>query len=82
MVLAAYDPTLFASLCVSCGYSLTMQKLDFTDPETPRKADGSVDLNAYGLVDRYDENGALTYTPTVYTIVQGATRGDQSDKPG
>ncbi len=81
-VLAAYDPTLFASLCVSCGYSLTMQKLDFKDPETPCKADGSVDLNAYGLVDRYDENGALTYTPTVYTIVQGATRGDQSDKPG
>ena len=82
LVLAAYDPTLFASLCVSCGYSLTMQKLDFTDPETPRKADGSVDLNAYGLVDRYDENGALTYTPTVYTIVQGETLGDQSDKPG
>lgn len=81
-VLAAYDPTLFASLCVSCGYSLTMQKLDFSDPETPHKADGSVDLNAYGLVDRYDENGTLTYSPTVYTIVQGATRGDQSDKPG
>ena len=82
LVKAAYDPTLFASLCVSCGYSLTMQKLDFNDAETPRKADGSVDLNAYGLVDRYDENGTLTYSPAVYTIVQGATQDDKSEMPG
>lgn len=72
-VLASYDATLFASLCVSCGYSLTTMRLNFQDPETPRLADGSVDMNAYGLVDRYDEDGNLTYSPAVYTIVQGKT---------
>ncbi len=77
-VLASYDPTLFASLCVSCGYTLTMQKLDFTNAETPRKEDGTVDYNAYGLVDRYDENGTLTYSPAVYTIVKGTTQDDGS----
>lgn len=68
-ILAAYDATLFASLCVSCGYTLTMQKLDLTDAEAPRLADGSIDLNAYGLTERY-ENGTLTYAPTEYTIVE------------
>lgn len=81
-VLASYDPTLFASLCVSCGYALTMQKLDFSNAETPRKADGSVDLNAYGLTDRYDEEGNLTYTPTVYTIVKGEKQDEKGSEPG
>ena len=80
-VLAAYDPTLFASLCVSCGYTLTMQKLNLSDAEAPKKADGSIDLNAYGLVDRYDETGRLTYSPAVYTIVKGAAQADGSMSP-
>ncbi len=78
LILASYDPTLFASLCVSCGYTLTMQKLDLTDAEAPRKADGSIDLNAYGLVDRYDETGEVSYSPAVYTIVKGASQADGS----
>lgn len=78
LVLASYDPTLFASLCVSCGYTLTMQKLDLSDPEAPRKADGSIDLNAYGLTDRYDSEGNVTYSPAVYTIVKGAAQADGS----
>lgn len=78
LILASYDPTLFASLCVSCGYTLTMQKLDLTDAEAPRKADGSIDLNAYGLVDRYDETGKVSYSPAVYTIVKGASQADGS----
>ena len=81
-ILAAYDPALFASLCVSCGYTLTMQKLDFTDPETPRLTDGSVDLNAYGLKDRYDADGKLTYSPTVYTVTRGVKQSDEGEKPG
>lgn len=81
-VLAAYDPTLFASLCVSCGYTLTMQKLDLSDPEAPRNADGTVDLNAYGLVDRYDEEGNLIYSPAVYTIVKAKYNADGSCEAG
>ena len=68
--LATYDPTLFASLCVSTGYTLTMQKLDLTDPEAPRKPDGSINYASYGLEDVYDAEGNLTYTPAVYTIVK------------
>lgn len=64
----SYDPEKVAGLCVDCGYSLTMQKLDFTSPHTPRLADGSVDYAAYGLSDVYDESGKLIYTPTLFTI--------------
>lgn len=78
LILAAYDPTLFASLCVSCGYTLTMQKLNLADAEAPKNADGSINLDAYGLVDRYDEDGKLTYSPAVYTIVKGAAQADGS----
>ena len=68
--MVSYDPTLFASLCVSCGYTLSMQKLDLS-PENlnaPRLEDGSIDYNAYGLVDRFDENGDLLYSPARYVI--------------
>lgn len=79
--LATYDPTLFASLCVSCGYTLTMQKLDLSASETPRTADGSVDYSAYGLQNLYDESGNLTYSPAVYTIVKAAYAADGSCTP-
>ena len=74
--LTTYDPTLFASLCVSCGYTLTMQKLYFDDPETPRDENGNVKYEDYGLEDVYDENGKLTYSPTVYTITKAAYDAD------
>lgn len=66
--LVSYDAEKVAGLCVDCGYSLTMQKLDFTSPHTPRLPDGSVDYSAYGLADVYDENGKLIYTPSVFEI--------------
>ena len=68
--IAAYDPELYATLCVSCGFPLSMQKLDLSEknPEVPRLPDGSVDYNEYGLVERVDENGDVIYTPAVYTI--------------
>ena len=74
--LTTYDPTLFASLCVSCGYTLTMQKLYFDDPETPRDEQGNVKYEDYGLENVYDENGKLTYSPTVYTITKAAYDAD------
>ncbi len=66
----SYDPTLYASLCVSCGYTLSMQKLDLSMESNlaPRREDGSVDYDAYGLADRYDADGKLIYSPAVYTI--------------
>lgn len=79
--LTTYDPTLFASLCVSTGYTLTMQKLNLSDPEAPRKADGSINYAAYGLEDQYDEEGNLTYTPAVYTIVKANFAADGSCSP-
>ena len=79
--LATYDPTLFASLCVSCGYTLMMQKLNLSDPEAPRKADSSIDYSAYGLENLYDENGSLTYMPAVYTIVKANYAADGSCSP-
>ena len=68
--LTTYNPELFASLCVSCGYTLSMQKLDLTSEQSnaPRLEDGSVDYSAYGLTELYDENGDLTYSPTRYVI--------------
>ncbi len=79
--LATYDPTLFASLCVSCGYTLSMQKLYFTDPETPRDENGNVRYEDYGLENVYDENGNLTYAPAVYTIVKAAYAADGQCSP-
>ena len=63
-----YDPELYASLCVSTGYMLTMQKLDFSSDVAPRLEDGSIDYSAYGLVDIYDDSGKLIYSPARYTI--------------
>ncbi len=79
--LATYDPTLFASLCVSCGYTLSLQKLYFTDPETPRDENGNVRYEDYGLENVYDENGNLTYAPAVYTIVKAAYASDGQCSP-
>lgn len=79
--LTTYDPTLFASLCVSCGYTLSMQKLDFNDPETPRDANGNVRYEDYGLKEVYDENGNLTYAPAIYTIVKAAYATDGQCSP-
>ena len=79
--LAAYDPTLFASLCVSCGYTLTMQKLDFNDPETPRREDGTIRLEDYGLTEpsatykivkaSYAADGSCSPTEEAYTVYVG-----------
>ena len=63
-----YDVDLYASLCVSTGYTLTMQKLDFSLDSVPRLENGSIDYSAYGLADVYDADGKLTYTPARYTI--------------
>lgn len=69
--LVSYDQTLFASLCVSCGYTLTMQKLNLSpDYVAPRLEDGSVDYSAYGLADLYDGEGNLIYTPATYTVTK------------
>ncbi|MBE6553736.1 MAG: DUF4340 domain-containing protein [Ruminococcaceae bacterium] len=68
--LAAYDPELYATLCSACGYLLTMQKLDLTSEEStaPRLPDGSIDYEAYGLTERTDGEGKVTYTPASFTI--------------
>ncbi len=68
--LAAYDPELFATLCSNCGYLLTMQKLDLTSDEStaPKLPDGSIDYEAYGLTERTDGEGNVTYTPATFTI--------------
>ena len=81
--LAAYDPTLYASLCVSCGYSLTMQKLDLTDPAAPKTGDGSINYASYGLAIVTDEHGDVDYSrsPAKYTITKGAAAADGSFAP-
>ncbi len=79
--LTTYDPTLFASLCVSTGYMLTMQKLDHTDPEAPRREDGSIRLEDYGLADVYDENNQLIYTPAEFTITKANFAADGQCSP-
>lgn len=63
-----YDAELYAGLCVSTGYMLTMQKLDFTLDSAPRLENGSIDYSAYGLAELYDANGKQTYTPARFTI--------------
>ena len=62
--LVSYNQELFASLCVSCGYTLTMQKLDLTSETSaaPRLPDGSVDYSAYGL--------GPDDTPATYTVTK------------
>ncbi len=64
----SYDGEAYANLCVDTGYALSMEKLDFTSPHAPKNPDGSINYDAYGLADRYDAEGNLTYTPAVYTI--------------
>ncbi len=78
--MTTYDPTLFASLCVSCGYTLTMNKLDLTSPEAPRLPDGSINYDSYGLVERRDAEGNVTYKPATYTIVKAEYAADGSCK--
>ncbi len=62
-----YNQELFASLCVSCGYTLTMQKLDFSadNPAVPRLPDGGVDYAVYGLSDA-DSPAVYTITKAIY----------------
>lgn len=62
------DNEAFAGLAVSCGYTLTIEKLDFKNAETPRTPDGKVDYSAYGLSDED--------TPIVYTITKRAYTED------
>ncbi|MBQ8432957.1 MAG: InlB B-repeat-containing protein [Clostridia bacterium] len=65
-----YDATLYASLCVSCGYMLTMQKLDFTSELAPRLPDGSIDYSAYGLSD--------ADSPAIFTITGKHSEGGET----
>lgn len=80
--LITYDQTLFASLCVSCGYTITMQKLDLSpDYVAPRLPDGSVDYSAYGLADEYDAEGNLVYSPATYTVTKAIYANDGTCTP-
>ena len=58
-----YDSTKFTYLCVSCAYTLTKAKLDFTSEQStaPRLEDGSIDYSAYGLSEA-DRPAAYTIT--------------------
>lgn len=58
----------FANLAVACGYTLTVQKLDLTDPAAPRTPDGLIDYSAYGLAE--------ADTPIVFTITKRAYTED------
>lgn len=71
--LIAYNDDQYARLCVSCGYTLALVKLDLKSAETPRRADGSVNYDVYGLEDRFDAEGNKIYSPTEYTITQADT---------
>ncbi len=79
-----FDQNLYVSLVVDCGYTLTQKKLDLSaDYVAPRLPDGTVDYSAYGLVDQYDENGNLIYSPAVYTITPNeiVTRNSKGADP-
>ncbi len=67
----SYDQELYASLCVSCGYTLSTKKLDLTSEQSTvaRLEDGSVDYSAYGLAD--------SDKPAVYTITKAIYRGEK-----
>ncbi len=75
-----YNKELYAYLSVACGYTLSTQRIDADDELIPRLADGSVDYGSFGLADRYDESGALVYTPTVYTISKLNTTVNEKGK--
>ena len=83
-MMADYDPTLYASLVVSCGYLLTDRKLDMNSPDLPRKADGSVDYAAFGLETFYNDDNEVDYTksPAVYTIRNAVFAADGSCSAG
>ncbi len=83
-MMAEYDPTLYASLVVSCGYSLTDRKLDMNSPDLPRRADGSVDYAAFGLETVYGAENEVDYTksPAVYTIRNAAFAENGFCTPG
>ena len=83
-MMANYDPTLYASLVVSCGYSLTDRKLDRNAPDLPRKEDGSVDYAAFGLETVYTGENEIDYekSPAVYTIRNAVFAADGSCAPG
>ncbi len=82
-----YDAELYAGLCVSTGYMLTMQKIDMTSPYVPLNPDGSIDYSAYGLgadAARFTINGthlkdinndgvirADEYVTAEYTVLVG-----------
>lgn len=72
---ALYDQNLFASLCTSCGFTLTTQKLDLTSEKStaPRLPDGSIDYSAYGLSESdTPAKYVLTTTENVtYTVKVG-----------
>lgn len=70
------DGDVFASLCVSCGYTLSKEKLDLNSPNAPRNADGSIDLSAYGLTERIDAEGNRI-SPSVYTITKASFQGNK-----
>lgn len=72
--MASYSLDQFEMLGSSCGYTLSMVKLDFTSEKStaPRLPDGTVDYSAYGLADVYDESGNLIYTPATYTVISCA----------
>ena len=77
---AVYDPETYALLCVTCGYSLSMNKLDLSDPAAPRLADGSIDYSVYGLQTYKDDGGNVDYTrsPAVFTITKAQFAADGS----
>ena len=81
------DDNAFANLAVSCGYTLTIEKLDLKSPEAPRLPNGEIDYSEYGLSENdnpivytitkraYDENGqtiAATGEGSSYTVKVGA----------
>lgn len=62
--LVTYNKELYASLCVSTGYTIASKKLNATAPDSvvPKLADGSIDYSAFGLSDADN--------PTIYTITK------------
>ena len=64
-----YDPSLFAALITNGGYTITPQGGKLANPE--RHADGSINFEAYGLVegDRVDATGTeYHHVPSYYVF--------------